>query len=248
MIVKAQPFSSPSAGCSPAAPVPCPIGPPTPSPTCCTPSASPQPAVCQPCPVGPPGPAGDDSCCAADTALLVAINDKIADLMRILDALSILQAIALALQQSGQDIDLAGIEATLAEISAKLDTLSAIFSELSALHTDLSVLHTDNLTQEAILNAINANLASIDVGIDLLHVDNLVIEAKLDLIAAKLDLVIAGIDLLHADNLVIESKLDILHEDNLNAADASERMLDVLERIEQQLSFLTEVETMETKC
>ena len=223
MLVKAKPLSTPGAGaCSPSAPVPCSVAP-APSPSCCTPGA--------PGPAGPAGIAGlpgptvvVDNCCAADTALLAAINSKVADLNRLTEALTILQTISLTLQ--GLDIPEA---ADLSEIIARLNTQ---ITSLTAIISALSVLHSDNLVQEA--------------KFDVLHADNLVVEGKLDAVNANLVGIDQSVSTFNGsfDEVKLVSDGRWMLKVQLADSDVLENILNVLRNIETQMSFVTD-ETLE---
>lgn len=214
MIVKAQPFSTPSAGCSPAAQVPCPIGPPTPSPVCCiSPSPAAASVACQPCPPGPVGPAGP-AMSALVESLLAALNDKVFDLLRLLEVLTILQTISLSLQADLDAIIALGTEsnAKLEEIKSKLDSEIA---SLSAIIASLSVLHNDNLAQGAQL--------------DVLHVDNLAIDESITTFNESFDEV----------KETTNGREVIMVELTENGTLCS--ILDELRKIQTQLFFITDV-------
>ena len=214
MIVKAQPFSGPKAGCSPTSPVSCPVTSAIPTPSCCIPGPPGPAGQSIPGlqgPAGPPGPATS----AIEETLLNSINDKVFNLLRLLEVLTILQTVSLSMQQGMQvlnSIAELGSESNLKleEIKAKLD---AEIASLSGIISALSTLHADNVVQEGKL--------------DTLHADNLNSLSRLELFNSSFD----SVKQFTRDQEVIR-----VQQDELGVLT---KILGTLERVETQIKLVT---------
>lgn len=140
--------------------------------------------------------------------LLAAINEKIFDLLRLLEGLTILQTISLTLQA-----DLAAIIALGTESNIKLEAvkvkLDAQIVSLAAIIEALSVLHNDNLAQGVQLDTINTSVTNFHTSFE-------------------------GVQQTTDGRQVLKVQS--------TEPDAFERIIEGLGRIEQQLSYLTDVE------
>ncbi len=177
-----------------------------------------------------------------DNAIGNQTNDLLASVIEKLTAAVVaLQATVSALDNNQASFDqLISLQSEsnvkLGDIKAKLDLE---ISTLSGVNFSLQVLHTDNLAAQAKLDEIEQELDDANTNLGVLHSDNLVVEDKIDAVAISVENFNADFDSVKQTT----NAQEVLRV-QLSDTEVLGRILDVLQNIQTQLSFVTE-ETLE---
>lgn len=194
------------------------------------------------------------------------LSEVIASLQGVISSLGNSSISLVGIQTTSQQSD-NKLTQILDSINLQISSLSAASVILATLKSQLDVLHQDNIDTGVKIDLLHSDNLVVEGKIDTLHSDNLVVEGKIDTLHTDNLAVEGKIDTLHADNLVVEQKIDGVRSDTqeFKASFDSvkqksggrevvlvqqeeigvlQAILSALNRVELQLSIITEEETV----